>query len=113
MKRSQKQARAAVKTYRTIAKLPSDVPIDERLVLNIHRNLIIGADDDHCPPGELRGRGHNVNFGIPRHRGVEGYVQLLLQVYSLIQIFESQGFIRGSANISQTWHLPAFFDVYL
>ncbi len=31
-----------------------------------------GADDDHCPPGRLRRRDQDVNFGSPRHRGVEG-----------------------------------------
>ena len=109
MKRSQKQARAAVKTYRTIANLPSDVPIDERLVLNIHRNLIIGADDDHCPPGELRGRGHNVNFGIPRHRGVEGGDECTQAFGMLIEAINST--FRGHDTLVQAlaghYHLAA------
>ncbi|GMV91127.1 MAG: hypothetical protein AMXMBFR82_09050 [Candidatus Hydrogenedentota bacterium] len=68
--RSQRQAAAAVKTYRWIAKLPDDYPIDETLILNIHRSIVTGADD--CPPGQLRGPDDNVTFGIPRHRGVAG-----------------------------------------
>ena len=70
--RSQKQAAAAVTTYRWIAALPSDRPIDEQLILEVHRRLVSGCDDDHCPPGELRKRDENVTFGTPRHRGAEG-----------------------------------------
>ncbi len=70
--RSQKQAHAAVMTYRWIAKLPVDMPIDGNLICTIHRNIVTGADDDHCPPGEMRGRDQNVNFGNPRLRGCEG-----------------------------------------
>lgn len=70
--RSQRQAAAAVKTYRWIAKLPQDRPICEELVCEIHRKLVTDADDDHCPPGKTRGRDENVTFGAPRHRGVEG-----------------------------------------
>lgn len=70
--RSQKQAAAAVATYRWIAQLPADRPIDEALVLEVHRRLVTGCDDDHCPPGRLRERDQNVNFGAPRHRGAEG-----------------------------------------
>ena len=70
--RSQKQAAAAVGTYRWIAQLPSDRPVDEALILEVHRRLVTGCDDDHCPPGRLRERDQNVTFGAPRHRGVEG-----------------------------------------
>jgi Fic family protein len=41
-------------------------------VLEIHRRIVTGADDDHCPPGRLRERDQNVTFGVPRHRGAEG-----------------------------------------
>ena len=70
--RSQRQAAAAVKTYRWIAKLPQDRPMSEELICEIHRMLVTDADDDHCPPGKTRGRDQNVTFGAPRHRGVEG-----------------------------------------
>src|SRR6266851_8161782 len=70
--RSQKQARAATKTYRWIAKLDPDRPIDEWLIREVHRRIVTGCDEDHCPPGELRGNGQNVTFGRPKHRGVEG-----------------------------------------
>jgi Fic family protein len=70
--RSQKQAHAAVQTYRWIATLPQDRAIDENLIRMIHRMIVTGADDDHCPPGAIRQRDQNVNFGAPRHRGVEG-----------------------------------------
>ncbi|MBT4092941.1 MAG: Fic family protein [Nitrospinaceae bacterium] len=70
--RSQKQARAALSAYRWIAKIPDDRPIDTDLILEIHRLIVTGADDDHCPPGEIRGRDQNVLFGRPQHRGAEG-----------------------------------------
>jgi Fic family protein len=70
--RSQRQAHAAVQTYRWIGQLPDDRPIDEALVCEIHRRIVTGADDDHCAPGKLRGQDENVNFGVPRHRGAEG-----------------------------------------
>jgi Fic family protein len=70
--RSQRQAAAAVKTYRWIAKLPLDRPVSPELIREIHRLLVTNADDDHCPPGVLRKRDENVTFGAPRHRGVEG-----------------------------------------
>ena len=70
--RSQRQAHAAVKTYQWIAQLPDDRPINADLIKQVHRMIVTGADDDHCPPGELRRKDQNVIFGIPRHRGVEG-----------------------------------------
>jgi Fic family protein len=70
--RSQRQAHAAVQTYRWIAKLPDDRPINAELIRCIHRRIVTGADDDHCAPGQIRGRDESVNFGAPRHRGVEG-----------------------------------------
>ncbi len=70
--RSQRQAACALATYRWIAKLETDRPVDEALVCEIHRRIVSGCDDDHCPPGRPRGRDENVTFGAPRHRGVEG-----------------------------------------
>lgn len=70
--RSQRQAAAAVATYRWIAQLPADRPVDEHLILEIHRRMVMDCDDDHCAPGKVRGRDENVTFGSPRHRGVEG-----------------------------------------
>jgi Fic family protein len=73
--RSQKQAHAAVQTYRWIASLPDDLPIDSNLICEIHRRIVTGADDDHCAPGQIRQQDVNVNFGVPRHRGVDGGVE--------------------------------------
>jgi len=70
--RSQRQARAAMLTYRWIGELPADRPISADLVREVHRRLVSGCDEDHCPPGVLRGRDYNVTFGIPQHRGAEG-----------------------------------------
>lgn len=70
--RSQRQAHAVVKTYRWLATLPQDRPVTADLLFHTHRTIVTGADDDHCPPGQLRKDHQNVNFGMPRHRGVEG-----------------------------------------
>ena len=70
--RSQRQAAAAVMTYRWIATLANDLPIDAGLILEAHRRIVSGADDDHCVPGRLRATDENVVFGSPRHRGCEG-----------------------------------------
>jgi Fic family protein len=70
--RSQRQAAAAVATYRWIAQLPGDRPVEEALILEAHRRIVAGCDDDHCAPGKLRGRDENVTFGSPRHRGAAG-----------------------------------------
>jgi len=69
---SQRQAAAAAETYRWIAILPPDIPITADLVRQVHRRIVTGCDDDHCPPGVLRERDSNVTFGIPRHRGADG-----------------------------------------
>lgn len=72
MTRSQRQARAAVNTYRWLSEMPIDRPISEDFVLDLHRRLVTGCDDDHCEPGRLRADEHNVTFGTPRHRGAQG-----------------------------------------
>lgn len=73
--RSQRQAAAAVATYRWIAQLPGDRPVDETLIFEVHRRIVTGCDDDHCTPGKLRGRDENVTFGAPRHRGAAGGIE--------------------------------------
>jgi Fic family protein len=87
--RSQKQAAAAVATYRWIAELPLDRPWDETLITDVHRRLVTGCDDDHCPPGRLRERDQNVTFGAPRHRGVEGGAECLRGVRGLVEAVRS------------------------
>jgi Fic family protein len=70
--RSQRQAAAAVATYRWVAGLLQDLPVDQDLIRSVHQRLVTGCDDDHCAPGKLRVRDENVTFGAPRHRGAEG-----------------------------------------
>jgi Fic family protein len=70
--RSQRQAHAAMQTYKWIPTIPNDKPITKELICEIHRTIITGADDDHCEPGMIRTRDHNVVFGSPQHRGAEG-----------------------------------------
>ena len=83
--RSQRQAAAAVSTYRWIAELPADRPLSEKLIFEIHRRLVTSCDDDHCEPGRLRQRDQNVTFGAPRHRGVEGGAECAKAVRQLVE----------------------------
>ena len=70
--RSQRQARAAVKAYGWIARMRDSQPVDGDLIKHLHRLIVTDADDDHCPPGQLRRKDQNVTFGAPRHRGAQG-----------------------------------------
>ena len=70
--RSQRQLRAADATYRWLRSQPIGQPITTEFVLDIHRRMVTGCDDDHCEPGALRPAGWNVTFGTPRCRGAEG-----------------------------------------
>ena len=69
---SQRQLRAAEATYQWIASQPPDRPVNREFMLEVHRRIVTGCEDDHCEPGALRGYGYNVIFGLPRCRGAEG-----------------------------------------
>jgi Fic family protein len=88
--RSQRQAAAAVLTYRWIAQLPSDRPVDVALICDVHRRLVSNCDDDHCAPGRLRERDQNVTFGAPRHRGCEGGEECQRVIESLVAATRAQ-----------------------
>lgn len=88
--RSQRQAHAAMQTYRWLATISKDRPVVPELIREIHRRLVTGCDDDHCPPGVLRGRDHNVTFGIPRHRGVEGGPNCEEALVNLLHAFQTE-----------------------
>ena len=72
---SQRQLRSADATYRWLRSLPAGQWVTKELILNIHRRIVTGCDDDHCEPGALRPNGWNVTFGTPLCRGVEGGTQ--------------------------------------
>lgn len=72
---SQRQLRAADTTYRWLRSLPSDQWVTTEFILDVHRRIVTGCDDDHCQPGALRPDGWNVTFGSPLCRGVEGGAQ--------------------------------------
>jgi Fic family protein len=44
--RSQRQANSAIRAYKWIADLPSDIPIDEDLICKVHRLIVTDCDDD-------------------------------------------------------------------
>ena len=88
--RSQRQAHAAAQTYRWIAQIPDDRPVDGELIREIHRHIVTGADDDHCEPGVLRKADQNVNFGQPRHRGAEGGQECLVSFQGFIDALKRE-----------------------
>ena len=69
---SQRQLRAAEATYQWIASQPRERPVNRDFMLEVHRRIVTGCEDDHCKPGALREHGYNVTFGLPRCRGAEG-----------------------------------------
>ena len=87
---SQRQLRAANDTYRWLRSLDADRPINSEFVLDIHRRIVTGCDDDHCEPGNLRRHGNNVTFGNPVCRGVEGGPELSNAFNSLIHAISGE-----------------------
>ena len=69
---SQRQLRAAEAAYRWISEQPAERPANQDFVLQVHRRIVTGCEDDHCEPGALRGKEHNVTFGLPICRGADG-----------------------------------------
>ncbi len=88
--RSQRQAHAAIQTYRWIATIPDDQPITTELILEIHQRMVTGADDDHCTPGKLRAQDENVNFGQPRHRGVNGGIDCEIAFRNFVKALQHE-----------------------
>ena len=111
--RSQRQANAAMRTYRWIMSLPPDRPITSELVREVHRRVVTGCDEDHCPPGELRGRDINVHFGIPQHRGADGGPACEAAFSGLLQAVQTE--FRGHDPLVQAmalhYHLWTATDV--
>ncbi len=87
---SQKQAHAAKNTYQWIASLEDAQPIDANLIRDIHRRIVTGADDDHCPPGQIRGKDDNVTFGFPPHRGAQGGEQCNAMFANLVRVAQNE-----------------------
>jgi Fic family protein len=114
LNRSQRQARSAINAYRWIEKLPADRPVDSNLVREIHARIVNGCDDDHCPPGQLRGSGQNVTFGRPRHRGAEGGQECERALSRLIGSFNQE--FRNHDSLVQAlslhYHLGAMHPFY-
>ena len=107
--RSQRQAHAAVQTYRWIAIIPDDRPLNNDLIKEMHRRIVTGADDDHCEPGSLRKQDENVHFGQPRHRGAEGGKECKLAFEGLTRAVQKE--FKGHHPIIQAlsthYHLAA------
>ena len=96
---SQRQLRAANVTYRWLREQPADRPVTTDLVLDIHRRIVTGCDDDHCEPGALRRAGSNVTFGSPVCRGAEGGPYLADAFSALCQAIAGE--FRGHDRIIQ------------
>ena len=69
---SQRQLRAADATCRWMRSHPADRWVTTDFILETHRRIVTGCDDDHCEPGALRPQGWNVTFGTPPCRGAAG-----------------------------------------
>ena len=106
---SQRQLRSAEAAYRWLRSLPAKQPVTAELVLDLHRRIVTGCDDDHCEPGELRRAGSNVTFGGPVCRGAESGPELAEAFEALGQAIAGE--FRGHDRIIQAmaahYHLGA------
>ena len=109
MTHSQRQLRAAYGTYRWINSVPADRPVDAGLILEIHRRIVTGCDDDHCEPGALRRTGVEANFGSPVCRGAESGQGLTAAFDSFVSAIarEYRGHDRIVQAIAAHYHLGA------
>ena len=87
---SQRQLRAAAETYRWLRTCPANRPITAEFVLDVHRRIVTGCDDDHCEPGAVRRPGFNVTFGSPVCRGAEGGAELSDAFDALMQAIATE-----------------------
>ena len=87
---SQRQLRAADATYRWMRSQPADRWVTTDFILDIHRRIVTGCDDDHCEPGALRPQGWNVTFGTPTCRGAEGGAECRTAFDSLCSAIEGE-----------------------
>ena len=87
---SQRQLRAANDTYRWLRSVEPSRLINADFVLDIHRRIVTGCDDDRCEPGKLRRDGDNVTFGNPVCRGAIGGPELSNAFNGLIQAISGE-----------------------
>ena len=87
---SQRQLRAADATCRWMRSRPADRWVTTDFILDIHRRIVTGCDDDHCEPGALRPQGWNVTFGTPPCRGAEGGTECRAAFDSLCSAIEGE-----------------------
>ena len=106
---SQRQLRAADAAYRWLRSLPAGRPVTAELVLDIHRRIVTGCDDDHCEPGALRRAGSNVTFGSPVCCGAEGGAELAdaFEVFCQAMSGELRGHDRIIQAMAAHYHLGA------
>ena len=109
LNRSQRQASSAMITYKWISELEKDIPLNGKLILNIHAQMIKGADDDHCRPGKIRKENDNVTFGLPVHRGSEGGKECEEAFNGLVQAIskEFKGHNRMIQALAAHYHIAA------
>ena len=106
---SQRQLRAASDTYAWIRDQSANRPVTADLILDIHRRIVTGCDDDHCEPGALRRSDNNVTFGNPLCRGAEGgdSVSAVFEQLCGAIAGEFQGHDRIVQAVAAHYHLGA------
>ena len=106
---SQRQLRAASDTYAWMREQSAHRPVTADLILDIHRRIVTGCDDDHCEPGALRRSDNNVTFGNPQCRGAEGGTQVTAAFEQLCGPIatEFQGHDRIVQAVAAHYHLGA------
>lgn len=106
---SQRQLRSADLTYRWLMDQPDSRPVTADFILDIHRRIVTGCDDDHCKPGALRPPEWDVTFGTPRCSGAAGGEGCRIAFGGLIDAITSefQGHDRIIQALAAHYHIGA------
>ena len=107
--RSQRQLRSANATYGWLTKQSSSRPVTPDFILDIHRRMVTGCDDDNCEPGALRSPGFDVTFGTPRCSGAAGGEVCRIAFEGLINAIASEfhGHDRIIQALAAHYHIGA------
>ena len=108
--RSQRQLRSAISSYRWIREQPAERPVTAEFILNIHRFMVSGCDEDRREPGALRPDGWNVTFGFPPSRGSEEAPLVARFLVRLARVWvehpQTDGHVTGEYDEQRVYERP-------
>ena len=108
---SQRQLRAAVETYRWLRTCSANRPIAADFVLDIHRRIVTGCDDDHCEPGALRRPGANEHYTSLKFP-IRAMARDLRGLLSLRAVNRDETIFAANLDWPQQFSESALLDLY-